>query len=144
MTKKIGTVQGFDDVYTLLMKIRQELPALIVKEKYSAVGVWKQVQHEIRRHGFEPIHQTSNYSFFGHRLNGTAGFPLASKLARDGKQIYSEFFARGLSGQLWTKVHHGSLFGIWAVEPHIGTKTYGVKFEEMLFVSPEQVSWLRV
>ena len=143
ITKKIGAVAGFDEVHALLMKVREDLPALIVREKYSAAGVWDKVQHVIRGAGYEPIHQTSDYSFFGHRLNGTAGFPLANKIAKDGKQIYSEFFARGLSGQLWSQVHKGSLFGIWAVEPHIGTKTYGVKFEEMLLVSPEKVCWLR-
>lgn len=143
VTKTMGTVEGFDDVNAVLMNIRNELPALIRKENYSAAGVWNKVQLEVRKHGYEPIHQTSDYSFFGHRLNGTTGFPLAKKLARDGKQIYSEFFARGLSGQLWSQVNHGSLFGIWAVEPHIGTKTYGVKFEEILLVSPELVTWLR-
>jgi hypothetical protein len=143
VTKKIGQVSGFDDVHALLMKLREELPAMIVKAHFSALDVWNQVRLAIIKGGYEPIHQTSDYSFFGHRLNGTSGFPLAKKIAKNGKQIYSEFFARGLSGQLWSQVHHGSLLGIWAVEPHIGTKTYAVKFEEMLLVSPEKVCWLR-
>ena len=143
VTKKIGEVPEFDKVYELLMKVRSGLPDLIIKENYRASAVWDQVKIAISENGYEPIHQTSDYSFFGHRLNGTKGYPLANKIAKDGKQIYSEFFARGLSGQLWSQFHQGSLSGIWAVEPHIGTKTFGVKFEEMLLVSTEKVCWLR-
>lgn len=143
ITKKIGEVPGFDDVYALLMKVRDALPDLVIKEHYCAAAVWDRVQVDIRNNGYEPIHQTSNYSFFGHRLNGTTGYPLAKKIAKEGKQIYSEFFARGLLGQLWSQVHYGSLSGIWAVEPHIGTKSFGVKFEEMLLISAEKVCWLR-
>ncbi len=143
VTKKVGDVEGFDNIYAVLMNVREKLPALIREEGYNAGAVWNKVQIEIRRQGFEPLNQTSEYSFFGHRLNGTTGFPLAKKLAGEGKQILYEFVARGLSGQLWTQHHQGSLLGIWAVEPHIGTKTYGVKFEEMLLVSPTQVRWLK-
>ena len=143
VTKKIGDVPGFEEAYALLTKVRDNLPAMVIKEKYSAASVWHQVQIDIRQQGFEPIHQTSEYSFFGHRLNGTSQFPLAKKIAKDGKQIYSEFFARGLSGQLWSQIHQGSLLGVWAVEPHIGTKTFGVKFEETLLVTPEEARWLR-
>lgn len=143
VTKKIGNVEDFEKVYAALMKVRENLPAMIIDEGFNAGAVWNKVQIDIRRQGFEPLNQTSKYSFFGHRLNGTSGFPLARKLAGDGKQIFTEFMARGLSGQLWTQLHQGSLLGIWAVEPHIGTKTYGVKFEEMLLVSPTQVRWLK-
>jgi hypothetical protein len=143
VTKKIGEVPGFEEANALLFNIRDNLPDLVIKEKFSAASVWHQVQIDVRQHGYEPIHQTSEYSFFGHRLNGTTRFPLAKKIAKDGKQIYSEFFARGLSGQLWSQVHQGSLLGVWAVEPHIGTTTFGVKFEETLLVTPEKVRWLR-
>lgn len=32
--------------------------------------------------------------------------------------------------------------GIWAVEPHIGTKGFGVKFEELLVVTEDDAYWL--
>lgn len=50
---------------------------------------------------------------------------------------------RGLSGLLWTGLRGSSLNEIQAVEPQIGTGEFGVKFEEMLPISPEHAGWIR-
>ena len=32
--------------------------------------------------------------------------------------------------------------GLWAIEPHIGTDDFGVKFEEIMVVNGEEIYWL--
>jgi Xaa-Pro aminopeptidase len=143
ITGQCGEVPGYAEATKLLQAIRTDLPGLVRQCGLNGQGVWQSVRTRIEQHGFDPVHQTSPYSFFGHRLNGTRGFPLARILAGRGRQTYSEFFARGLAGQLWSGTRQSALTGIWAVEPHIGAAGFGVKFEESLIVTPDYVGWLR-
>lgn len=142
ITRSIGAVPEFNMANALLLQIRSELPDLVTRSRYDGIKVWNEVRSRIEGQGYDAIHQSSAYSFFGHRLNGTTGYPLANYLAKHGKQTYIEFFLRGLAGQLWSGLREASLFGIWAVEPHLGCPNFGVKFEEMLVVSPEYTGWL--
>lgn len=137
-----GRIEGFAEASDLLATIKRDIPALVKKHKYCGKKVWSEIRHQIERHGFDAVHYTSAYSFFGHRLNGTAKFPLARFLAKRGQQTYTEFLARGLAGQLWSEIRRAPLCGIWAVEPHIGAKSFGIKFEESLIVTPDHVGWL--
>lgn len=138
-----GSVPGYEQATSLLQTIRHDLPEMVWRYRFNGRDVWQEVRTRIEQQGFDPIHQSSPYSFFGHRLNGTRGYPLARLLAGRGRQTYSEFFARGLAGQLWSGIRQSSLYGIWAVEPHIGASGFGVKFEESLVVTPDYVGWLR-
>ena len=36
----------------------------------------------------------------------------------------------------------GDLNGLWAIEPHLGTENFGIKFEEMIWVDNNEVYWL--
>lgn len=142
MSRSVGEVPEFNAPYDLLMKIRSGLPALVAGSHDNGKAVWNEVNSMIEDQGFSAVHRESPYSFFGHRLNGTTGFPLANFLAKHGKQTFSEFLLRGLAGQLWSEVRDASLQGLWAVEPHIGCGAFGVKFEETLVVSPDYNGWL--
>lgn len=139
---KVGQVPGYDEANALLADIRKDIPAF-VKAGLDGSRIWSAVSNLIEAHGYDPIHHDSSYSFFGHRLNGTTDFPLATWLAKQGRQTYSEFFARGLAGQIWSGLRTSDLTGVWAVEPHIGGKGFGVKFEESLVITPDFIGWLQ-
>lgn len=138
-----GFVPGFAEARALLTEIYSEIPRLVVSCGLHGDAVWNQVHEKIKAAGYRALTADSPYAFFGHRINNTHGFPLAHALAQRGMQTYNEFFARGVVGQLWSANQEGNMVGMWAVEPHFCTAEFGIKFEEMLVVTHEEVYWLR-
>jgi len=59
-----------------------------------------------------------------------------------GWHSYWSILSRGLFRELLNAAHTGKLSGLWAVEPHIGSKTFGAKFEEILVVTTHGAQWL--
>ena len=92
--------------------------------------------------GYNNIHQKYPFSVLGHRVYETNERFGSLKLLNFGWQSFWALASRGIFGQLLNANHEGDLTGLWAIEPHIGTQTFGAKFEEILIVEPHRVKWL--
>jgi hypothetical protein len=55
---------------------------------------------------------------------------------------YLSFAARGVFPELLGPRHEGDKNGVWAIEPHLGGKGFGAKFEEILVVEDGRARWL--
>ena len=67
--------------------------------------------------------------------------------ARTLETLGREIVTEGIKGRspLWAggrASRHAPAPGLWAVEPHIGFRDVGVKFEELLVVTEDDAFWL--
>ncbi|WP_043433491.1 M24 family metallopeptidase [Cystobacter fuscus] len=138
-----GTVPGYVEARAVLDRLYRDIPGWVAASGHRADRLWQRVHQELTAHSLSGIHETSSYSFLGHRVHHVAASPLARALAHRGAQTLLEFFARGASGQVLTRHHQGDMTGLWAVEPHLAFGDHAVKFEELLLVTPTGATWLR-
>jgi methionine aminopeptidase len=123
-----------------LEALRRDLPAM-------ATGVlqgrelWRDIDQKMTDAGYQNIHKTYPFGVLGHRLHKNSVKSEASFI-HFGWQSYWELLSRGLFGQLLNKDFQGKLDGLWAIEPHIGTELFGVKFEEILVIENGAARWL--
>jgi Xaa-Pro aminopeptidase len=104
------------------------------------------------RHGYEPRHHAYPFQVLAHRVE---------KLADDGRRHRSvlNFGVRNVTrlaleaargrregwSPLWSSgpaSDHPPTPGLWAVEPHLGFRGVGAKWEELLVVTAEDAFWL--
>lgn len=137
---RMGEHPKYDAAIHFLEQLRVEIPAL-ASDQAKAPHLWQQLDETIRGAGYDNIHATYPFGVLGHRLHKTRGRMDAS-LIHFGWQSYWELLSRGLFGQLLNADFQGSLDGLWAIEPHIGGKDFGVKFEEILVVENGSARWL--
>jgi peptidase M24-like protein len=138
-----GEVRGYAQARAALDDIYRQIPAWVDEGGQRADRLWERVHRELAGHALGGVHETSSYSFLGHRVQHVARSPLARALAGRGAQTLFEFFARGGVGQVLSRLHQGKMTGLWAVEPHLAFGDHAVKFEELLLVTPSGTSWLR-
>ena len=138
-----GQVPGYTRARAVLDGIYRDLPAWVRDSGHRADQVWRRVHQELTDHTLLGIHETSDFSFLGHRVQHVAASPLARALAERGAQTFLEVLARGAAGQVLSRHHQGDMTGLWAVEPHLGFGEHALKFEELLLVTPGRVAWLR-
>jgi Xaa-Pro aminopeptidase len=136
----IGDSKSFTTGRDFLRSLREDIPAL-VSELCSGAAVWKAIDEKIKAAGYDNIHAKYPFGVLGHRVhkaknNGDLSF------LHFGWQSYWEFTSRGLFGQLLEANHIGNMNGLWAIEPHIGGKDFGMKFEEILVVENGVARWL--
>lgn len=125
-----------------LKGIRKELPSLFENARNGG-EVWAKVDDRLTKDGYDNIHARYPFEVLGHRVPRVpaGGGPL--KVLHFGWQSYWSLASRGLFGQLLARFHEGGLMGLWAVEPHIGGKGFGAKFEEILVVDEKGARWLQ-
>lgn len=88
--------------------------------------------HRVYRHGA----LTSRISWF---LPET---PFGWVVSWHGPGFLFKLVRRMIEPELLGPSHHGSKTGIWAIEPHLRTASFGCKFEELLVVEPGRAFWL--
>jgi len=159
----------------LLRRLRQELPRIFENAPNAAL-IWEQVDQVIKTAGFENCHEKYPFSVLAHRLR-----PLQvsrwSKFSVPFGQLswfhghsYWMFLKRGIFPELMrpsTRTRGANLYGLWAVEPHVGfvpreqklhqvegslgrrhrkrtnpTGGFGMKFEEMLWFDKNGARWV--
>jgi hypothetical protein len=123
-----------------LEELRRELPKMAIA-CIEGFQLWEQIDQLIVANGYENIHATYPFGVLGHRLHKNPG-SIEATFIHFGWQSYWDLLSRGLFGQLLNKNFSGSLVGLWAIEPHIGTKDFGLKFEEILVVEKDKAYWL--
>ncbi len=140
-TSSLGPNPELDKAMTFLDKLRNEIPKLF-SSSTTGSQIWSDIDDTIKKSGYDNIHQKYPFSVLGHRIHHNVLHGPSFRLLNFGWQSYWEFLSRGLFGQLLNANHEGDLSGLWAIEPHIGTSTFGAKFEEILVVDKKKAHWL--
>jgi len=92
--------------------------------------------------GYDNIHQKYPMHVLGHKMYPMPLEWVPGVLKPFSWQAYWSLASRGLFSETLTSYHKGDLKGLWAIEPHLGDKNFGIKFEEMLWVGEDEVYWL--
>lgn len=128
------------------LALRQDLPALF-ESPMTAAEIWAEIDRRVLAAGFDNVHAKYPHCVLGHRVFKVS--PRAGRHWRLGWGGFGWFsletnlalFRMGPSAALGPE-HVGSKLGLWAIEPHLGWKTGGCKFEEILVVSEAGARWL--
>ena len=148
-------VLGTNRIFEALMRDLGEYRGLIlerIKAGDTLSAVYAAVDTLIARQGYESRHKVYPGRVIGHQVGHLSrrrnmgryafGFGLRT-LETLGREIVTE----GIKGRspLWADgraSRHVPTPGLWAVEPHIGFRDVGVKFEELLVVTEDDAYWL--
>jgi len=136
-TRSLGENAELEKANHFLESLRRDIPKLAM-----GATLWKDIDDKVKKKGYENIHQKYPFSVLGHRVHRTSEAGSPFKWLNFGWQSYWELATRGVFGQLLGPHFEGDMTGLWAVEPHVGTKSFGAKFEEILLVTPEGAEWI--
>lgn len=138
----------------LLMDDLMEYRALIlrmVKERCLLSDVSLAVDALCMRHGYEPRHKAYPFQVLAHRVDKLDASAKPRSLFRFGVRNLSELMKDMMVGRidgwspLWSsgrRSQHPPTPGLWAVEPHLGFRGTGAKWEELLVVTEDDAFWL--
>ncbi|MBV9652267.1 MAG: aminopeptidase P family protein [Pseudonocardiales bacterium] len=146
---------GTNPVYEQLMHDLAAYRTLIVtrvREGAPLRQIYRDVDALIDRHGYDNRHRVYPGRVIAHQIGTVhsrlpqfiaAGFGIRSLQTLVGDLILERMHHRS---PLWADgeiSNHPATPGLWAVEPHIGFRDVGVKFEEILVVTPSgDAYWL--
>lgn len=138
---------GTNRIYEQLMDDLAEYRTLIVdrvREGIPLKQIYQDVDALIARQGYDNRHRVYPGRVIGHQVGKVrsrlpkfiaAGFGIRSLQTLVGDLIVERIHHRS---PLWADgeiSHHPATPGLWAVEPHLGFRDVGVKFEEILVVT---------
>ena len=148
----VGANRLFNDLDRALPRIRSFLLEG-VRAGESLRTLYRELDVLLAQRGWENCHQHYPDRALGHMV-----FPLDEEPGRPsplpgfGTAAAESLLAagvaaveRGTSYPVWNDTsysHYPAAPGLWAVEPHIGRGTVGVKFEEILVVTEDDAFWL--
>ncbi len=149
-------VLGHNAVLDKLMDDLREYRALIldqVRRRRTLAEVSRAVDALCARHGYEPRHKAYPFQVLAHRVEkiDTAASPLARSVFNFGLRHLRELASTAAQARkqgwspLWNSGEasdHAPMPGLWAVEPHIGFRDVGAKFEELLVITDTDAYWL--
>jgi Xaa-Pro aminopeptidase len=137
----LGNNPEYERGQKLLKDLREKIPQIV---NGSSIGreACATVDELIRVAGFDNIHETYPFKVLGHRVHQVKDQTAQFHYLNFGWQSFWALLSRGLFGQLMNENHEGPLAGLWAIEPHIGGKGWGAKFEEILVVDESGARWL--
>lgn len=136
-TQSLGESAELAKARAFLEELRREIPRLATQ-----AGFWQIIDDKIKARGYENIHKKYPFSVLGHRVHRASEKAAHLQFWNFGWQSFWELTARGLFGQLLGPQFDGEMIGLWAIEPHLGTESFGAKFEEILLVTPEGAKWI--
>lgn len=130
----------------------RQLIITLIRERRSMAEVSRAVDALCVRQGVEPRHHAYPFAVLSHRV----------ELLNDDQQAHASLFNFGVrnvrqlltsaaQGQrdgwspLWSSADrsdHAPVPGLWAVEPHLGFREVGAKFEELLVITDDDAFWL--
>jgi len=136
-----GQNARYEPAMTYLEDLRGRIPEMFVTCR-SGGEVWRAVDSDIKKAGYDNIHNLYPFSVLGHRIHFQKNEQPGVGFLNFGWQSYWSLISRGLFGQLLNQNFAGDLTGLWAIEPHIGGNGFGVKFEEILLVDENGARWI--
>lgn len=142
----IGSNPELNIAKEFLLELRAEIPKLFASSMTPA-EIWAEVNRRIVAAGYDTIHAKYPHCVLGHRVFRVK--PKKGKHLRIGWRAFGWFsletnlaFLRMGPSAALTPEHVGKKLGLWAIEPHIGWKGGGCKFEEILVVEHHRCYWL--
>ena len=153
-TTALGEHAGLPAARALLSRLRADLPGLFAS-RLPTRAIWREVDRQVREAGFDNCHARYPFRVLGHRVYhvGDRG-PRLERLATWRPPIgllalswfslraTAAFLGHAVYPELLSPLHRGSKLGLWAIEPHVGGRGFGAKFEEILVVEPGRAYWL--
>jgi Xaa-Pro aminopeptidase len=145
---------GENAVHAKLMADLAEYRELVlegVRAGRSLRTVYDDVDRLIERHGYTNRHRAYPFGVIAHRVGVVRGRGPRPTVAGFGVRALRSLAHDGVMGRrggwspLWgpgRASDHPPTPGMWAVEPHIGFRGVGVKFEELLVVTEGDAFWL--
>jgi hypothetical protein len=152
---------GANKIFDALMRDLSEYRPLIlerIKQGDRLSDVYGAVDALIAKQGYESRHKVYPGHVIGHQVGRITQRRAAIDEHLRGRYAFGfgirtletlgrEIVAEGIKGRspLWAggrASHHAPTPGLWAVEPHIGFRTVGVKFEELLVGTDDDAFWL--
>ena len=134
-----------------LMAHRQ-LIVQLVKQRRPLAEVSQAVDRLCAEQGTLPRHKAYPFEVLAHRVEKLGERRRGLSIARFGvRNLYTLTRNALLTGRregwspLWSsnaRSNHAPTPGLWAVEPHLGWRGVGAKFEELLVVSEDDAYWL--
>jgi Xaa-Pro aminopeptidase len=125
----------------LIRDLRKRIPNLFSVKNTSEI--WKEIDEVIKNEGYRNCHKDYPFGVLGHKVHQTRSGSLPSLTIPFSLQAYWMLLKRGLLPELLRKDAVIDKQGIWAIEPHFGVDSFGVKFEELLVVDANgNASWL--
>lgn len=124
----------------------------MVQQRRHLSEISQAVDRLCARHGYEPRHKAYPFQVLAHRVEALEDDDRTHRsLFHFGVRNVTELarsVARGRRegwSPLWSSGHasdHPPTPGLWAVEPHLGFRGVGAKFEELLVVTADGARWL--
>jgi Xaa-Pro aminopeptidase len=121
-----------------------------VRERRPLRAIYEAVDQLAARQGFENRHRAYPFGVIAHQVHrlapgrgpivGRFGLRSLAQLARTARIGLRQGWS-----PLWAGTRlsdHPPTPGLWAVEPHLGLRGVGAKFEELLVVTPDDAFWL--
>lgn len=134
-----------------LMAHRQLIVEL-VKQRRPLAEVSQAVDRLCAEQGTLPRHKAYPFEVLAHRVEKLGERRRGPSIARFGvRNLYTLTHNALLTGRrqgwspLWSsnaRSNHAPTPGLWAVEPHLGWRGVGAKFEELLVVTADDAYWL--
>lgn len=140
-TSSVGVNAELDKAQVFLAELHRDIPRLF---EHAATGgeIWSTLDERIKEAGYTNVHAQYPFAVLGHRVHRVRSQMALPAFINFGWQSYWEFLSRGLFGQLLNQNFSGDLTGLWAIEPHLGSATFGAKFEEILVFEDGKARWL--
>ncbi len=149
-------VLGHNGVLDQLMDdlaAHRELIITMIRERRLMSEVSQAVDALCIRQGVEARHHAYPFAVLAHRVEKLPSTPIAPKisLGRFGIRSVLSLGREAMQGvkegwsPLWAshqRSAHPPVPGLWAVEPHLGFRDVGAKFEELLVITEDDAFWL--
>ena len=112
-------------------------------ESQSKAGaIWKSISQDIEQHHYDVIHRRYPLQVLGHRLYSHPQHPNSFHFLNFGFEAYKSLLKGGIIHEVISPYFQNGVEGVWAIEPHIGGRGFGAKFEEILVVADGKATWL--
>ncbi|MEU6731773.1 M24 family metallopeptidase [Streptomyces physcomitrii] len=149
---KMGENPIWDRIAKDLLDYR-ELIVDLVRQRRTLDEVYAAVDAQIARHGYDNRHRVYPGRVIGHqvtrmeKVRGPEGLTMFGFGVRTLQTLGRELVTERVQGRspLWADgraSRHAPTPGLWAVEPHVGFRDVGLKFEELLVVTHDDAYWL--
>jgi len=124
-----------------LLYFRDLIPKLFMKSECLG-EVWRAVDFELVRMQYDNCHAEYPFGVLGHRIHQIPLSRFPGLSVPFSVHAFWSLLSRGLMPELLSENHRGKKEGLWAIEPHLGTQGFGIKFEEILVVDDNGARWL--
>lgn len=122
-----------------------------IKARQSMAQVSQAVDRLCAQQGVEPRHKAYPFSVLAHKVDTINEQQFALNIGRFGVRSLRGLMQQLRAGRregwspLWNSSRysdHSPAVGLWAVEPHLGFRNVGAKFEELLVITEDDAFWL--